>query len=210
MPVSLVTGPAEEPLSAEDVRAQLRVTSTAEDAFVTARVIPAARERMENATRRQALTATWDLVLDAFPVLRTGREVIELPRPPLQSVTSIQYYDLNGTLQTWSAAEYVVQTFAGPRCRRGVITPAYGYTWPNTQERPGAVRIRFVCGYGASGAAVPPLLLQGMLLDIGGLLEFREELVQSSSAPVVIPRGAASIYGEFRSRARFPLPEGLA
>lgn len=210
MPLSIVTASMAEPLSAEDVRAQVRMTSTAEDTFVTQRVIPAARERMEQATLRQALTATWDLVLDAFPTTATGREVVELPRPPLQSVTWIKYYDGAGTLQTWSASEYVVQSFAGPRCRRGLVSPAYGYTWPTTQERPGAVTIRYVCGYGASGAAVPPLLLEGMLLDIGGLLEFREDLVLTSAAPVTIPRGAASIYQAFKSRPRYPLPQGLA
>jgi uncharacterized phiE125 gp8 family phage protein len=201
MPLSLVTPPSSEPLASAAVRAQLRWTSTDEDAFVVGQLIPAARERGENATLRQFGQATWDLFLNAFPTYG-GRELIELPRPPLRSVTHIKYYDQNGTLQTWDPANYIVQAPTGERCSRGIVTPAYGVVWPDTQDRIGAVQIRFVCGYDS----VPPLLLTAMLMDIGGLWEFREDMVAQGAAPVEVPSGSRSIYRQYKSRARYALP----
>jgi uncharacterized phiE125 gp8 family phage protein len=204
MPLTLVTAPAAEPFADATLpRLQLRLTGTDQDSFFTSLAIPAARDRAEAATRRQLISATWDLVLDRFP----SCDVIELPKPPLQSVTWIKYVDTAGTLQTWSAAEYLWQAPAGPRCRRGRIEPAYGYFWPSVREQLGAVQIRFVAGYGAAGTAVPTRLLQAMLQDIGGLYEFREGLI-AGAAPTEIPSAAAAVYRSFRSLAVHPI-EGV-
>lgn len=209
MPLSLVAPPEVEPIDADDIRAQLRLTSRAEDAFLAGMVAPSVRMRMERATRRQANTATWDLVLDAFPVTREGLELIELPLPPLQSVTWIKYVDISGVLQTWSSSEYQVQAPVGPNARRGRIMPAFNYSWPATREQMGAVTVRFVCGYGDDPEDVPTILRQAMLLDAGALYEFRENLQVSGNVPVEIPHGASSIYVAHRSLPRYPLPGGI-
>lgn len=210
MPLTDVTVESGEPIALAMAKRQCSVPAEdfAHDVFFQTQAIPAARERAETATRRQLRRATCDLVLDRFPHC----SVIELPRPPLLAVTWIRYVDIAGATQTWSASEYLVQTPAGPRCRRGRITPGHGYTWPATRAQMGAVTIRFTCGWGGTPGgsptpvAVPPLLVQGMLMDLATLFEHRESVSEVSLTEV--PRGAQSIYRAFCSRPLVPL-EGV-
>lgn len=111
-----------------------------------AMAITAARKMAENITGRALITQTWDLLLDAFP-----RNEIELGKMPLQSVTSVKYYDPVGVLQTLSGSTYAVDDVTLPAW----IMPAYGLSWPTTYDVAQAVAIRFVAGYGATGADVP-------------------------------------------------------
>lgn len=101
-------------------------------------------EYIETITGRQLITATWKLILDRFPA------VIELRKPPIQSVSEITYIDENGIEQTLSPALYQVDTDNEP----GRIVPAYGQTWPAIRCQPQAVQVEFVAGYGL--AAVIP------------------------------------------------------
>lgn len=169
-------------------------TNTTEDPELT-RWRAAARDRCELATGRALLTQTWELVLDAFP----AASCIELPKPPLQSVTSITYSDTAGDSQTLAASEYVVTTPAGPRAARGRIGLAFGSQWPSTRGEIGDVVIRFVCGYGDAAANVPELLVSAMLLDGGTLYENREGAGYSNWSAVTLPGGVKDIYWSFRS-----------
>jgi uncharacterized phiE125 gp8 family phage protein len=188
--------------------AQAPTTNTTLDPTLTA-LVAAVRDRAEAATGRQLLTATWDLVLDSFPCGvqpfelglhwsfdRIGNMFLDVPRPPLQSVTNITYVDTAGQSQTWSSASYLVDKPSGPRCRRGRIAPAYGVVWPFTQAQINAATVRFVAGYGATGASVPPLLRQAMLMDLTALYEHRGD----EATPV--PAFAASIYRAHKSYAQ--------
>jgi uncharacterized phiE125 gp8 family phage protein len=160
-------------------------------------LIQAARDRAEQATDRAMLTQTWDLVLDAFP----DEDWIEIPKPPLVSVTSVKYLDSTGVLQTWPAANYLVEAPAGPRCRRGRLSLAYGISWPSTFGQIKDVTIRFVCG-AATAAGIAPLLRQAMLLDIGTLYVNRESVLTGSREQVVeMPFGSRAIYRSYHSPA---------
>ncbi|MHB0929186.1 MAG: head-tail connector protein [Candidatus Nanopelagicales bacterium] len=90
MRLNLHIAPAVEPIVAGDLEIHSRlgtgnIAALGETAAV-ALFISAIRQRCEAITRRQLITASWDLVLDGFP---GAREPIEIPLPPLQSVTSI-------------------------------------------------------------------------------------------------------------------------
>jgi len=177
--------------------AQAPTTNTTVDPYVT-NLIVAARERAEVATRRQLLRATWDLYLDAWP--RDG--VIEIPKPPLDSVTYVKYTDTGGTLTTLAlTTDWLVSAPAGPRCRRGRVTLAYGQSWPSIREIADAIVVRFVAGYGATASTVPKLLRQAMLIDMGTLHEHREDVVVGTIT-AELPRLSAYIYRSYRSHAR--------
>ena len=132
--------------------------TTAEDLLLTS-LITAAREYCENFQNRAYVTQTWDLWLDAWP----DENYIQVALPPLQSVTSIKYYDTDDAEATFSSSYYFVDDKSEP----GRIVPNYGETWPTTTLRPinGAV-VRFVTGYGAA-SSVPQRVKQAMLLLIG-------------------------------------------
>jgi hypothetical protein len=77
--------------------------------------------------------------------------IIQLPYPTLQAVTSVQYVDTTGTLQTIPPANYVYT----PNAQPGRLQPAYGLIWPVARPQVDAVQITFTCGYGALESDVP-------------------------------------------------------
>lgn len=173
MPLRLITAPAAEPVTLQEAKDSLRVDGIDEDVRITRHIINA-RRQAEAYTERQLVTATWELVLDAFP------PVIRLPRPPLQSVESITYIDDAGVVQTLDPGVYKV--LAGEPAR---IVPAYNQAWPSVLPEPDAVVIRFVAGYG-DPAAVPEDIKDWMLIQIGTLYEHREGVVVGQ-APAAMP-----------------------
>jgi uncharacterized phiE125 gp8 family phage protein len=109
-------------------------------------LIAAARQLAEDITSRAFITQTWELVLDAFPAAE-----IMIGKMPIQSITSIKYYDTSGVLQTLDASQYVLDADTIP----GWILNAQDTTWPSTLDMAQAVIIRFVAGYGGTGSSVP-------------------------------------------------------
>jgi len=155
MSLTLFTPPADEPVTLEEARIHLRVTYTEQDSVIT-QLIKTARQWAEEFTGRAFLTQTWDWKLERFP------EFFDVPRPPLQSVTSIKYIDTNGTEQTLAASEYTVDSARDP----GRIVPAYGKSWPPTRGHINDVTVRFVAGYGASGAVMPAAIVNALKLQV--------------------------------------------
>lgn len=141
--------------------------SNADDTYLTS-LITVARRWCEDYQNRACITQTWDLYLDEFP----AEDYIEVPMPPLASVTTLKYKDTAGTLQTWAATNYVVDTMSEP----GRIALAYGVSWPSTYDEIQAVQIRFVCG----AATVDMRVKQALLLLVGHWYANREAVLTGS------------------------------
>jgi uncharacterized phiE125 gp8 family phage protein len=90
------------------------------------------------------------------------------------SVTSIQYLDTSGTLQTMDADQYVVTAPSWPTCPAGRISLAFGASWPDVLAQADAIRIAFRAGYGATAASVPGPIVRAIRLAIGTFYEQRE------------------------------------
>lgn len=150
MTLRLITAPGVEPLTATEVMQWSRIDASVEVpdpiAANLAMLIPAARKAAENVTGRGFITQTWEQVYDKFP----ARE-IEIGMLPVQSITSLKYYDSAGVLQTMSSTNYVLDKDTLP----GWVLPAYNFDWPDTYDSAQSVIIRFVAGYGAAGTDVP-------------------------------------------------------
>ncbi|KAF0234090.1 MAG: hypothetical protein FD177_1002 [Desulfovibrionaceae bacterium] len=157
MALKIVTPPAVEPVELSDAKLQLRISSSVDDVLVESRIMPA-RFWAEHAAGRQFITATWELRLDAWPC---GR-VVDLPKPPLQEVLSVKCLDQDGTEQTFSSANYVVDTVS----TKGRIVLKSEFSWPTLADQPGAVRIQFKAGYGDAAADVPACARHAILLHI--------------------------------------------
>jgi len=122
-----------------------------EDATLTA-ILAAARQQVENITRRQLMTATYDYYLSDWP----GGDAIVLPFGNLASVTSVKYTDTDGTETTLAVTTDYTVELNGEQCGR-VVLPYQG-SWPAATLSPSnPIAIRFVCGY-ASAALVPETL----------------------------------------------------
>ncbi len=148
---TLITAPTVEPVTTTQAKAHCRVTESAEDSQFEA-WITVARKKVETVTRRQLITATWEMGFDAFPC-SDGFVVL---RAPLQSVTSLKYIDTAGDEQTVDSSVYTVETTATP----GIVRLAYNQSWPvGVREEMRAVRLRFVAGYGDAASDVPEELI---------------------------------------------------
>jgi len=204
MTLSLITAPVAEPLSLDEAKAHLRVTADTEDELIDA-IITAVRQHIDGRDGwlgRSLVTQTWEVRLDRFP---TGWEspfepwprnvAIRVPLPPLQSVTSVKYIDSAGVEQTLSSATYVVHVAEEP----GLIVPAYGQTWPTAREEPGAVRVRFVAGYGEAKDVPRPLKL-GLSAMVAHFYENREPITggDATLVPRSLPMHAEALLGAYR------------
>lgn len=192
-----ITAPVEQALTVVEAKGHSRLDALPADAQADLELkIAAAVTACESFTERQLVTATWELWLSSWceeGIVRDG--VIRIPRPPLQSLTSVKYLDLDGTEITMDSSAYQLAKNAGPQAQRAILFPAYATTWPTVRQQPSAIKIRFVCGYGAA-AAVPPALKQGMLLRIAEYYEHREE--QSPGSISTNLRTAEALWSEFR------------
>ncbi len=144
---TVTTVPVIEPVTLTEAKEHFRYDSDAANPTISA-MIAAARRRIEWLEWRSHITQTITLKLDAFP---SDPDIIYLPRPRLQSITSIQYVDAAGDTQTVPAANYDIDTTSEP----GRVNPSYGNTWPVPRIEMNAVTIVYVAGYGAERSDVP-------------------------------------------------------
>jgi len=143
----VTTDPLAEPVTLAEAKEHLNFDSDSANATISA-MIGAARRKVEELEWRSLITQTVTLKLDAFPAASAA---VYLPRPPLQSITSIQYVDADGETQTLAAADYDVDVTSEP----GRVKPSYGNTWPVTRSQMNAVTIVYAAGYGGDRADVP-------------------------------------------------------
>ncbi len=164
----IVTEPTEEPITLDQAKAHLRVDTDDDDAYILG-LIKVAREYAETATRRSLITQTWKYYLEDWP----KGDHFDIPMAPLQSVSLITYENSAGTVATWAATEYVVDTYSTP----GRVVLAYGKSWPNaTLNVSNPICITFICGYGTPDD-IPEKIKQGNKIDIADLYENRESIV---------------------------------
>ena len=156
MGLKRTTAPAREPVDKEVVDLALRYTEGSLDNEIQ-ELIKSATADAEDYTGRAFITQTWTLTLDRFP------PVIHLPRPPLQSVSSINYIDSGGNTKLLAAADYRVTQNSDS----GRITPAYNKSWPTTRTVTEAITIEFVAGYGAAPSDVPAAARRAIILTVG-------------------------------------------
>lgn len=185
MSLTIVTPPAEEPVTLTEAKNHLRVDLTDDDSLISALIV-AAREHAEAITRRAFITQTLKLSLDAFPA---NNGPIYVPMPPLQSVNSLKYFDTDGMEQTLTeGTDFLVDNESEP----GRITPAPDTGWPATQNRPNAVSVEFVAGFG-DASKVPQGIKQAILLMVGHWYENREAVTMQGNNAGELPMAVDSL-----------------
>jgi len=168
--LTLLTPPGSEPVTRDEAKQHTRIEFDNDNALFDS-LLTTARRYVERTQNRTLMTATWQATFDHFPygsglvdVQRSsingylGRRnqqprwpdwtSFRIPRPPLQSVTSIVYIDMNGNTQTLDPSLYLVDATQDP----GRINPAYAQSWPIARQMLNAITITFVAGYGAASA----------------------------------------------------------
>ena len=144
------TAPVLEPVTTAEAKTWLHIDGSDEDTLI-ANLVKAYRKKVESWQRRALITQTWTLTADCFDDLKDASGALIIPKPVLQSITSIAYIDTDGDSQTWSSALYSVDIASQP----GRVTPIYGEVYPSTRNIPNAVTIVFIAGYGTAQSTVP-------------------------------------------------------
>lgn len=160
----LLTPPTVEPVTLSEAKRHVNVVATDEDSLINGLII-AARELVEQDTSRALIHQTWELELDDW-----WSDALELPRPPLSSVTSVKYYDANDVLQTLPITSYAVDTRREP----GLIWWDEDYTQATLSDEANPVLVTYVAGYGATAGSVPQRAKQAILLLVGHWYRNRE------------------------------------
>jgi len=178
----LITAPTDEPINLAEIKNFLRIDGD-DDEWLLLDLIRGARTVFETETGRQLITATWEYYLDNF------EDEIELPLPPLQTITLIKYYDEDGVEQTVSSDDYEADVTVEP----GIIRLKWwdDATWPTIQTRPNCITIKYTAGYGTR-SDVPERAKEAMRLLIGHWYENREDVIVGNYARQ-LPRGFNSL-----------------
>jgi hypothetical protein len=197
--VRTVTSPVALPVSTQDVLHELNLPAT--EAGRVTRLITTATELAEAYTNRAFITRSLQLMLDQFPIgdipwwdgvregtvrAFAGDGIMTLPKPPLVSVTSVQYFDTANTLRTVNASTYIVDAIAEPA--RLVLN--IGATWPvDTRDR-AAVLVNYTAGYGSTPASVPAIVKDAIISHVRDVVERPNSNVSSESID-----NASVVYG---------------
>lgn len=158
-------------VSIMDVKTFLRIDTSDDDPVVNA-YIATATEAVKQHLRLAILTETFVLKADGFsvagaddrmlslgpgvhtasvPYILGGGETLDVPFPPLQSVTSIVTYDRGNNASTFSDTKYQVDL------QSGRIYLNEGEVWPSDLRAQDAVQVTYVAGYGSGNIPAPIL-----------------------------------------------------
>lgn len=165
----VVTVNTDDPvISTADMKDFLRVSGSDDDAKIAA-YVTAATEATKQYLRIGLQTQTMVLRADGFtgagddalvrlgpghhtvsvPFIIGGSGTLELPFPPVASVTSVVTYDRADNASTFSASRYGVD-LQGAR-----IYLNEGETWPVDLRAYNSVQVTYVAGYGAANVPAP-------------------------------------------------------
>lgn len=170
--LELVTGPAAEPVTKDEVKLQGKIDSAAEDALIDA-YITAARQLIERLTGRALITQSWTLTLDDWP--RSGRDdwwdgqreapisilesaEIEIRKAPFLAITSVETLDESNVATAWASTNY----YAASEHGFGRLVKKRGASWPTVQRDAAGIVVTFTAGYGAGASSVPMALRQAI------------------------------------------------
>jgi uncharacterized phiE125 gp8 family phage protein len=185
---ALITPPTDKVLALADVKSHLRIDFADDDVLIQA-FIDAAVNQLDPAgggwLGRALRTQQWELRLRGF-----ATRGIALPYPPLISIDSFKYDDLNGVEQTLVDGTGYRILGVGT-LQKQMVAPLYNHCWPGARPDAESVRIRFTSGYPvavtADPAHVPPIaavidrlpapILAWLKLYVGALYENRESFV---------------------------------
>lgn len=160
------TAPASEPVSLSDIKDHCEYDDSDKDSWFL-NAIATAREMVETDSELSLMSQTWKLYLDRWPA-----DYIELRRPPITAVSSIEYVDAAGDTQTWASANYSTDLVGFP----GRVFRGYGKSWPTLRAtEPNTVTVTFTAGYSGQNA-VPQLAKHAIRLLVGHWFDNRETI----------------------------------
>lgn len=204
--LSIVTAPTSYPVTRDEVKAFAKIDIADDDALIDSFII-AATQSAEEYLRRALITQTLALTLDLdctqgvanflgdgvydLPVTALYGalpSVIELPKAPIQSITSIKTYSTANVESTFSSSNYYLDSAAGGR-----VVLNQSAVWTTDLRPKAAVKITYVAGYGLA-VDVPQAIKTAILAHIQRMYD--ERLICDMPANTTNLLRQWRIYGE--------------
>lgn len=149
MKIKLITAPAAEPITTAEAKSHMHISGSDDDTYIDT-LISGARQELEARSRRSFVNTTWEIAVDGVPC----DDYIVLPYAPLSSVTSVTWYDEDGTGTALSSStDFHADTYSIPG--RVVLKRDATWPWDTDLRTANSIVVRYVAGYGANAAAVP-------------------------------------------------------
>lgn len=176
----VTTAPASEPVTLTELKASLRITSTAEDTLLT-QYITDARLLVERLTGRKLINQTitayytgmgeqissewWSGTRVMSEKMIYGNPRLELEFAPVQSVTTVHAVETDNSETLIASTEYYLDNYDDDM--RSLIRPV---TFMNAgSRRENNMKVVYVAGYGSSASSVPSALRRAVLVLAGML-----------------------------------------
>jgi len=166
--LTTITASTGAPVTVAEVKDHTYIDSNLQDSVIT-RQINAASRLIESMSRRQLMTATFDVKFPGFPC--DGK--LPLPRFPATSVTSVGYYNSANSTATMASSDY---NLVAPSDSVGYVERLPNRTWPTTISRSDAVIVRFAAG-STSTTGVPDTIKQAICLTCADWFRERQNNV---------------------------------
>lgn len=193
--LKIVTQPSIEPISVVEAREHLRLDDDVDKSQIMSYIV-ATREWAENYTGRHFISRTMQMFLDGatevdnplWEGMRTGIDVIdynnsiEFPVSPVQSVSSIKYYNDSDAQSTWATTNYFVDVVSQP----AKIVLRTGGTYPTDLRPANGLEINFTSGYGDNITDVPEAIRVAMLQYLTFMYEHRGDYDKDVKEPTII------------------------
>jgi len=149
----ITSGPAIEPITVQELKDFSGIDYTEHDEMLEG-FIEAVRGAAEEYTGRAFIEQTIQMKMDYWP-----DTVVELPRPPLISVTKVATLDEDDAETEYDSDNYYVITQGTP----GKVVLKKSVTAPqNTVRDHGGFLIEFKAGYGSGASDVPGIICNGV------------------------------------------------
>lgn len=192
MGLKVKTKPPVEPVDINEIKDHLRIIGTEEEGYLET-LIQTAREVCEKESNRAYVEQTLVKTFDEWPEFP-----IELPRPPVQSITKIEYKDKDGILTEWASSNYILDDYSFiPK-----IYKDYNAEIPNVELfKTNAIQITYVAGFAKDDSGdttdytknIPGRYKHAIKLLVGEWYRMREEIIDSGAVPQSIPDGVSRL-----------------
>lgn len=149
----VTTAPTVEPVTLAQLKVFAHIDGDQHDDVLT-NILTATRQLAEDYLNRSLIDQTITLTMDFWPAI-----TLELPRPPLVSISSVATIDESDVATVYSSSNYYVIT----NDVVGKIVIKNGASYPvNTIRFYGGYRIIYVAGYGSTATYVPQQIKEGI------------------------------------------------
>jgi uncharacterized phiE125 gp8 family phage protein len=184
--------PPEEPLTLAECYTHLRVDpdedsdgnlTHPDDALILG-MLTAAREHAERFTGMTIAARLREVAFDSFP--EEDADALELGTWPVVELSEVVWLYAGAEVVSSTSDSFDVEL--DDHAKPAAVVVAYGASWPASDERPNAVRVRFLAGFqSATDSTSEPLLPElpgdvraAVLLTLGHLYANRESTVDKA------------------------------